>query len=235
MPNGFLFFCEILFYLGAVLLTYKLFGKNGLFIFTAFATIFGNISVCECMNIFGFSTTGGNVIYAANFLVTDILSEKYGKKEAQKAVAYSITVMLLWLLGSQLLLCFTPNESDYVSSSLTTLFGLAPRITIASLAGFVCSQNIDVLLYHFIWDKTGNSRRMLWLRNNGATLISQALDTVIFTGIAFWGTYPTDVFVSILLTTYLFKAIVALADTPFVYAARMVTPLCEKKASEQGI
>ena len=84
---------------------------------------------------------------------------------------------------------------------------------------------MDVFLYHLIWKKTGENRSMLWLRNNGSTLISQAVDTVLFVFLAFWGTYPTDVFVSVLVTTYLFKAIVALVDTPFVYIARVIKPI----------
>lgn len=160
--------------------------------------------------------------------VMDILSEKYGKKDARRAVFYSFSIMLLWLLGTQLILLFAPNSNDYINDSLQVVFGLVPRITIASLAGFICSQNIDVFLYHFIWKKTGDGKAKLWLRNNGSTLISQAVDTVIFTFMAFWGTYPTDVFVSILVTTYLFKAVVALADTPFIYIARKIKPREEK-------
>ncbi len=228
MPNEVIFIATVLIYLGAVVLLYKLFGKNGLFVFAIFGTILGNIAVCKSIDLFGLSTTAGNVLYASTFLVTDILSEKYGKEEAQKAVVYSIAIMLLWLLGTQLILWFTPNESDYIQSSLSTVFGLVPRITIASLLGFICSQNIDVILYHAIWKRTGNSRKMLWLRNNGSTLISQALDTVIFTTVAFLGSYPTNVFLSIMLTTYLFKAIVALADTVFIYTARNITPIGEK-------
>ena len=91
------------------------------------------------------------------------------------------------------------------------------------------SQNLDVFLYHFIWKKTGNSGAMLWLRNNGSTLTSQAVDTVLFTTIAFWNVYPANVFFSILITTYLFKAVVALLDTPFMYLARRMVPLTEKE------
>lgn len=224
MPNELIFIITMFVYLGSVLLLYKMFGKNGLYAFAIFGTLLGNIAVCKCMDLFGFSATSGNVLYASTFLVTDILSEKYGKKDARRAVAYSFSIMLLWLLGTQILLLFTPNESDYVNESLKTIFGLVPRITIASLAGFLCSQNIDVFLYHFIWKKTGDSKSKLWLRNNGSTLISQAVDTVIFTFLAFWGTYPADVFFSILFTTYLFKAIVALVDTPFIYLARRIKP-----------
>ncbi len=228
MPNEVIFIITVFAYLGAVLLFYKLFGKAGLFAFSIFGTILGNIAVCKNVDIFGIATTSGNVLYASTFLITDILSERYGKSEARKAVIYSFSVMLLWLLGTQLILAFTPNDSDFVNESLKVIFGLVPRITIASLAGYITSQSIDVALYHFIWKKTGNDQSFLWLRNNGSTLISQAVDTVIFVTIAFAGTYPTEVFFSILLTTYLFKAIVAIFDTPFMYLSRRIKPLGEK-------
>lgn len=89
------------------------------------------------------------------------------------------------------------------------------------------SQSVDVAIYHFIWDKCGHTKKYLWLRNNGSTLISQLVDTVVFTTLAFWGSYPTDVFFSILFTTYLFKVIVALLDTPFAYLARKISPIEE--------
>ena len=222
--NELIFVATVLIYLGSVLILYKLFCKSGLFAFAVFGTLLGNIAVCKCVDLFGVSTTAGNVLYASTFLVTDILSEKYGKKAAGKAVMMSFSVMLLWLVGTQLILQFAPNGNDYINPSLMVVFGLVPRITIASLLGFVCSQNIDVFLYHLIWKKTGDSEKMLWLRNNGSTLISQAIDTLIFTSLAFWGTYPTNVFFSILLTTYLFKALVAVLDTPFIYIARKISP-----------
>lgn len=228
MSNELIFIFTVLIYLGSVLVLYHFYGKNGLFIFAVFGTLLGNIAVCKCVDIFGFSTTAGNVLYASTFLVTDILSEKYGKKDAARAVAYSFSIMVLWMLGTQLILLFTPNANDYISESLNVVFGLVPRITIASLIGFVCSQNFDVFLYHFIWSKTGNNSDKLWLRNNGSTLTSQAVDTVIFTTLAFWGVYPLNVFLSIMLTTYLFKAVVALLDTPFIYLARRIVPLNER-------
>jgi len=153
MSNELLFIICVVFYLGAVLLLYKLFGKSGLYAFAVFGTLLGNIAVCKCADLFGLSSTCGNILYASTFLVTDILSEKYGKKSATRAVALSFSTMVLWLIGTQLILCFTPNANDYINESLKVVFGLAPRITLASLAGFLCSQNIDVFLYHFIWSK----------------------------------------------------------------------------------
>ena len=230
MSNELIFFITVLVFLGSVLLLYKLFGKNGLYAFAIFGTLLGNVAVCKNVDIFGAATTTGNVLYASTFLVTDILSEQYGKKDAAKAVAYSFSVMLLWMLGTQLILWFTPNANDYINDSLKIVFGLVPRITVASLIGFVCSQNLDVFLYHYIWSRTGDSRAWLWLRNNGSTLTSQLIDTVLFVCIAFWGVYPTGVFLSILITTYVFKAIVALLDTPYIYLARNIAPLNEREA-----
>lgn len=228
MPNELIFIITVFIYLGSVLGLYKLFGKNGLYAFAIFGTLLGNIAVCKNVDMFGVATTAGNVLYASTFLVTDILSEKYGKKDAAKAVAYSFSIMVLWMLGTQLILWFAPNANDYINESLKVVFSLVPRITIASLIGFVCSQYLDVFLYHFIWRRTGNSKAKLWLRNNGSTLTSQLIDTVIFTFIAFWGVYPGNVFLSILITTYVFKAVVALLDTPFMYLARKITPIRER-------
>lgn len=225
MMNNVLFLVSVLFYLAAVLAMYKFFGKTGLYVFTAFGTILANIQVCKCVDLFGLSTTAGNVLYAATFLITDILSEKYGKKSAQKAVWIGLSVTILWIIGTQGTLHLTPNESDWISPALNSVFGLVPRVAISSIIGYVVSQTIDVTLYHFIWKKSGNSSKYLWLRNNGSTLVSQLADTVVFTTLAFWGAYPFDVFVSILVTTYLFKVIVALLDTPFAYLARKITPI----------
>ena len=229
MPNELIFIFTVLLYLGSVLLLYKLFGKNGLYAFAVFSTLLGNIAVCKCVDIFSLSTTAGNVLYASTFLVTDILSEKYGKKDAQKAVLYSFSTMILWLLGSQLILLFTPNPSDFIDPSLKAVFSLVPRVTVGSLTGYIISQSLDVFLYHFIWKKTGSNSSKLWIRNNLSTLVSQAVDTVIFTFIAFWKTYPDNVFFSILITTYLFKAIVAIIDTPFIYISRKIKPIGENK------
>ncbi len=227
--NNLIFIVSILFFLGSVLLLFKIFGKAGLYVFTVFATILSNIQVCKCVDLFGVSSTAGNVLYAASFLVTDILSERYGKKAAGKAVKYGLVVTILWVLGTQITLLFEPNSNDYVNDSLNVVFGLVPRVALASFIGYACSQSLDVFLYHFIWNKTGNNGKKLWIRNNLSTLTSQAVDTLVFTTLAFWGTYPTDVFISILLTTYLFKAVVALLDTPFMYLARAIKPIDETR------
>lgn len=227
--NELVFLGELLFFLISVILCYKFFGKIGLYAFTVFSMLLANIQVPLLINLFGFGATGGNTLYASSFLVTDILSEKYGKKDANRAVILGFLTLLLWLGGTQLTLLYTPNDIDTVFPALEQMFGLVPRIALASLVAYVCSQFVDVQLYHFIWKKTGGGKKMLWLRNNGSTLTSQLIDTAIFTSIAFLGSVGTNDFISIFLTTYLFKVLVALFDTPFAYLSRKIKPFNEEK------
>ena len=223
----------MVFFLCAVLLAFKFFGKTGLYAFSVFAILLSNIQVCLSIDVFGVAATGGNAIYAATFLTTDILSERYGKKTADRAVTLGFFAMLLWLCGTQITLLFVPNEADFAYPAMKELFSILPRLTLGSLLAYLASQYADVRLYHAIWKRSGNSEKFLWLRNNGSTLVSQLIDTVIFVTVAFLGVYETDVFISIMVTTYLFKAICALCDTPFMYIARKIKIKDEKDAAKR--
>ncbi len=231
--NELIFFLSTIVFLGVVVLMYKIFGKYGLYAYVIFASILANIAAMKTVLMFGVVTSAGSVLYASTFLCTDILSEKHGKKSAERAVILGIIISLLWLLGTQITLWFTPSEnSEFISGYLSTVFGMVPRLTLASLAGYIVSQSVDVFMYHFIWSKTGNSKKGLWLRNNGSTLTSQLFDTVIFVTIAYVGVLPTAAFFQMMITTYIFKAVVALFDTPFAYLARCINPLDLFKGEE---
>lgn len=222
MYNFLIFVLAVVFFLLSVVVIYKLFGKVGIYAYICFATILANIQVCKSIELFGLTTTAGPVLYASTYLCTDILSERYGKDTAKRAVWLGVVINLLWLFGTQLTLWFIPAAADYIQPSLKVVFGMVPRICAASLLSYVISQRLDVFLYHFIWEKTGKTEKGLWLRNNGSTMLSQLADSVIFVTVAFAGTMPWNVFAQIMLTNYLFKVIVAVCDTPFAYIARKV-------------
>ena len=84
--NEILFAVSVFATFSAVILFYRLFGKAGMFSWTAFAIVFANIEVVKCISLFGFETTLGNVMFGSAFLATDILSENHGKEAAKKAV-----------------------------------------------------------------------------------------------------------------------------------------------------
>ena len=204
---------------------YKLFGKGGLVMWIPISVIVANIQVIQTVELFGLVATLGNIVYASSFLVTDILSENYGKSDAKKAVWIGFFSLISMTLLMNLALYFLPLEGDVFASSthesLSTIFKLMPRIAIASLAAYLVSQQHDIWAFHF-WKKRFSSDRQLWLRNNLSTMVSQLLDSVVFTFIAFYGVFELSLLYEILITTYLLKWAVAAADTPFVYWAKHI-------------
>jgi uncharacterized integral membrane protein (TIGR00697 family) len=211
-----------------VILAYKLFGIRGLFIWIPIATIVANIQVVQTIKLFGLTATLGNIVYATSFLVTDILSELYGKKEANKAVWMGFFSVIAMTVLMNLALFFKPLEGDDFSlltyKSLDTIFSLMPRIVLASLLAYLISQHHDVWAYH-LWKNKFPGIKKIWLRNNLSTMISQLLDSLIFTFVAFYGTFELKILGEIFITTYVLKWIVALADTPFIYWAIKIKPL----------
>jgi len=201
------------------MLAYRLWGKLGLFIWIPISVIAANIQVVKTVEIFGFIATLGNIVYATSFLVTDILNENYGRKEASKAVGIGFFALISMTVLMQFALRFLPHESDFAQGSLQTIFGILPRIALGSLTAYALSQLHDVWSYNRLKVRRPG-RKFIWLRNNVSTMISQLIDSIVFTLIAFAGVFEFAVLIEILLTTYLFKWIVAAADTPFIYLAR---------------
>ena len=145
----------------------------------------------------------------------------YGEKSAKKAVYIGFFSLAATIIIMQIALMFKPNEFDFIQESLKTIFAILPRIALASLVAYGISQFHDVWAYK-LWKKLFPGIRFLWLRNNASTMVSQLLDSVIFTFIAFWGLLPQSEFIQILITTYVLKLIVAAVDTPFLYLARFM-------------
>ncbi|BDV01113.1 membrane protein [Thermodesulfomicrobium sp. WS] len=218
--NELLWFSFALVDLSILLLIYRFFGKIGLYVSIVISIIICNIEVLKTVTLFGLTTTLGNVLYASIFLATDILSEMHGKEDARRGVILGFVALVLSTLYLQVALLFIPDGSDFAQPHLEALFGLLPRVALASMTAYLVSQMYDVWAFHAIREKTGV--RHLWLRNNGSTLVSQFLDSLVFCVIAFAGVYPMSVFGEILLTTYGIKALVAVLDTPFMYLARRI-------------
>lgn len=203
-----------------VLLSYRLFGKTGLYIWTAVAVILANIQVMKTIQIFGLVTALGNVIYSSLFLVTDILNENHSKKDAQKAVWIGFFVLISTTIIMTLTIQFIPHESDFMSEHITAIFTFLPRITIASLTAYLISQTHDVWFFAYL--KKRYQKRKLWLRNNLSTITSQLIDNSIFTLIAFVGMFSWEIIIQIFITSLLMKVIVAFFDTPFIYLSKKV-------------
>lgn len=221
MRNEILWFLMMLVNFLCITFAYKNFGKIGLYIWIPISTILANVQVVMLVKLFGMDATLGNILYAGGFLVTDILSENYGKKDAQLAVKIGFFSLIAMTLIMQFAINFVPMDVDNsleIFNGVKGIFSLMPRLMLASLTAYFVSQNYDILAYEFLRDKKP-SKKFIWLRNNLSTMTSQFIDTLIFTLIAFYNVYSNDVLVGIVISTYVIKFIVAFCDTPFIYIA----------------
>lgn len=215
MPNELLWFIYLSIDLTLAVLIYRTLGKEGLIGLIVTEIILSNILVMKLINIFGITSTLGNITYATIFFSTDILSERYGKREAQRAVWVGFAASVISLVIIKFALTLKPAPQDTANKYLVGLFRLYPRVLFASWTAYIVSQNHDVWAFHFWKRKTHG--RFLWLRNNASTMVSQLIDSVLFVTIAFLGVFPASIFIEVLLTTYFIKWIIAAFDTPFIY------------------
>lgn len=227
--NELLLIGSLVFAFAAVLTAWRLFGKTGLYAMTVLCTITANIEVMILVHAFGMDQTLGNVLFAASFLVTDILSENEGKKAAGRAVNIGIFTSVIFILISQSWMVYNAAENGGVTEAIRMTFKGTPRVMLVSIVVYAVTQRFDVWLYHKIWERTSRfsngkngSKAYLWLRNNGSTLTSQFLNTFLFTLGTFFGVYDTKVLISILVSSYLIFIVTSLCDTPAVYVARRI-------------
>ena len=222
--NELLLIGSLIFVFLMVLFAYWIFGKTGLYVMSVLATVFANIEVLILINAFHMEQTLGNVLFASTFLITDILSECEGKKEANKAVYLGIFSSIFFLLLSQSWLLYKPADDGNILNSIRAIIQSTLRMIFASLSVYAISQIFDVWLYHKWWDftnkKFNDKKKFLWLRNNGSTLISQLINTLFFTFFAFAGTYDFKTLLEIFISSYVIYIFTSLLDTPIVYLAR---------------
>ena len=220
MHNEFIWLLFILFDLGTALLAIKLYGKVALYAIIIVNIILCNMQVLKLVELFGFTVTLGNIAYGSVFMATDLLVECYGKQEARRAINLSLFVLVFVTIALQFTVNYTPSQHDINHPAMLQLFNCVPRVALASLLAYWISQYHDV--WAFNWWKQKTNGKHLWLRNNASTLVSQLIDSTVFTVIAFYGVYELKIVWSIFYTTIIIKWIVAVLDTPAVYIGRWI-------------
>ena len=221
MGNEVLWFARLFLVLSFTLAVFRFGGRTGLFALVSSLVILCNLEVVKLTTFFGDTVTLGNTLYGAIFFATDLINEFYGPAEARKAVTAGLVSMISMTLIMRSALLFSTVADPWAvetARAMDLIFGFMPRLAAASIAAYLVSQFYDVWAYDFIRRRTKG--RFLWLRNNGSTMVSQLMDTVIFCGIAFWGVLGKRAFLDVMASTYLMKFIVAAFDTPFMYLGR---------------
>lgn len=207
---------------GLFTLCYRLFGIKGMYAWIGVATVLANIQVIKTIELFGIVTTLGNTMYVSMYLASDLLNEKFGPKVARKAIWFGFFTLIMTTIVMQMALGFESSGvegSDEAQSALKAIFDQLPTLMVASLSAYLVSQFLDVRLYTWL-RQLFPAPHQLWIRNNGSTMISSFVDTLVFCSIAFLGVYEWQVWVEIFVTTYILKFVLTAAGTPFLYIAR---------------
>ena len=226
-------FLSLLGCVATILLFFRLFGIAGLYMYNAVIVIVANVQVLKTSTFF-FSPEPvalGTVTFATTYLVSDILTEHYGKDVARKGVWLSFAGHILMTSLMVITLGFVSPEGDKAHGAMMSLFTPSPRILIAGLLAYVLSQFMDIYVFEWISQRT--NRRWLWLRTNVATLLSGLVDNTIFSVLAWVILSPEPIgFYSLIFTyilgTYIARGMVAVMSTPIMYLSYWCLPTASR-------
>jgi hypothetical protein len=164
-----------------------------------------------------FELSVGILPYPITFLITDLISEIYGKKRANQVVVTGIFASF-FSMGILLIANEVPaiENSPIDDETFNQVFALSPIAALASMIAYLIAQFVDIRIYHF-W-KNLTQGKMLWLRNNFSTFSSQLIDTVLVVGLlSVFGVLEWKLFWGLVISGFLFKIIIAALDTPLLY------------------
>ncbi|WP_421752332.1 queuosine precursor transporter [Croceimicrobium sp.] len=163
-----------------------------------------------------FIVSAGVIPYPLTFLITDILSEIYGRRNTGLVVLSGFFASLLVLLILYLGHIFPAIDGSPVSNEyFDTVFQNSWRVIASSMIAYLVAQFVDVRIFHLIKQKTKGKH--LWLRNNFSTMFSQLVDTVLVIAVIFWGLKSFDEMLPLIGDGWLFKVLFAAADTIIIY------------------
>lgn len=164
-----------------------------------------------------FELSVGILPYPITFLITDIISEIFGKKSANQVVVAGIFASF-FSIGILLLAGIVPaiENSPIDDATFHNVFALSPLAVLASMIAYLSAQFVDIRIYHY-W-KNLTQGKHLWLRNNFSTFSSQIIDsTAVILLLCSFQVLPWDLFWGLVVSSVIFKVLVAAVDTPFLY------------------
>ena len=173
----------------------------------------------KLINVFGVPMSIGILPWPIVFVSTDLINEYFGEKGVRKLslITASLIAYAFVILFIAIRIPAMHGDKLVTDGQFNAVFGQSMWIIVGSITAFMVSQLIDVSIFHFVKNKTGD--KMIWLRSTGSTVISQLFDSFIVLGIAFWltGKMTTEIFLASAITGYFVKMIIAIVLTPLIY------------------
>lgn len=160
--------------------------------------------------------TAGVFLFPIVYIIGDVVPEVYGLKNARKVIWIGfilnlVAVLFFWLT---IRLPYPPYFDN--QDAFATVLGFAPRLTLASFAGYLVGTNANAVV--LVWIKRLTNHRFLWMRTIGSTIVGEFLDSILFMTIAFWGVVPVSVLPGMILAQAVFKIGYEILATPLTYA-----------------
>ena len=185
------------------------------------AVIFANLTASKAVTFdFGFTqlfTPVAVLIFAITFLLTDIVNERFGRKETQRMILIALFAQVATVLFSYLIVKSEPAPFFQNQQAFESIFGSVPRIIFASFVAFFVSENFDAYIFH--WFRKLTKGKHLWMRNAFSSLPAMFLDSVLVVFIAFYGVLPV---IPLIIGLSVTKWLVGIIDIPFMYLSRAV-------------
>lgn len=187
-------------------------------IMAAFVTILlcSNIIGAEkVVTVAGFTFGAGILFFPISYFFNDILTEVYGYARSRKVVWAGFTAMGFASLMSWVVVSLPPAQGWIHQDAYYVVFGQTPRIVLASLLAFFSGEFVNS--YTLAKMKVFTTGRFLWMRTIGSTVAGEAADSLIFYPIAFYGFWPNDLLITVMITNYVLKVSWEVIATPVTY------------------
>jgi queuosine precursor transporter len=194
------------------------YGKEVLIAWLAMVALATNLFVLKQITLFGLNVTASEALAVGYLLGLNLIQEYFGQTWARKCMWISLFVSCGFTLLSQIHLLYIPNQADSAHTHFTLLFKPMPRIILSSLFSFFICQLLDLTLFNFLRKKT--TGKYLTLRTVLVLLVSQIVDTLLFTFIGLYGLVASTSHVIILSLAA--KIVVIFCSAPFVSLSKKV-------------
>lgn len=177
--------------------------------------LISNLASTKILDLGPFTFDGGTLLFPLSYIFGDILTEVYGYQKARKVIWTGFGAALLMSLVLWVVQILPPSPDWPNQQAYESLLGFVPRIVIASLIAYFAGAFSNAFILSKL--KIRTSGKYLWIRTIGSTVLGEGIDTVIFCFVAFYGLFPNDVLISIIISNYLFKTGVEILFTPVTY------------------
>lgn len=217
IPNELIFVLQTSFIsctaLGALYL-----GKEALVAFICLVCIMANLLIIKQTMLFGFNATCADAFTIGATLGLNLLQEYFGRSITKKTIWINFFLLVFYAIMTQIHLAYAPSLADSAHSSFQAILGFMPRIVVASFTVYLIAQMVDYLVYGFL--KRICADRFLIIRNYGSMLVSQLVDTVLFSFLGLYGI--VDNIGEIILVSYCIKVVAIGIASPFVALSRII-------------